>query len=131
MQLPPEALDGLSSTELAAIVNFVAPADGVGTVTPLPVLTGVVTGTVFEGDGVTVASSATVTYQSDSPFFNRRMTVTADALGAFEFRGLSSGQRPVPVEGFKLYALPREQLGDEPAGVWRIRGRRQPRPRAT
>ncbi len=104
VQLPPEALDGLSSTELAAIVNFVTPADGVGTVTPLPVLTGVVTGTVFEGDGVTLASNATVTYQSDSPFFNRRINVAANELGAFEVRGLASGQLPVPVDGFKLQA---------------------------
>lgn len=64
---------GLEQHRPAVIANFVAPADGVGTVTALPASTGVVTGTVFEGDGTTVVPNATVTFQSDSPFFNRRI----------------------------------------------------------
>ena len=44
IQLPPEALAGLSSDELAQIQNFHAPADGVSSVPPLAPLTGTITG---------------------------------------------------------------------------------------
>jgi hypothetical protein len=102
--LPPEALEGLNSTELAVIANFAAPADGVGTVTALPASTGVVTGTVFEGDGTTVVPNATVTFQSDSPFFNRRIRVPTNAAGGYSIQGATGSQLPVPVEGFRLQA---------------------------
>jgi len=63
VQLPPEALVGLSSDEIANIQNFAVPADGTS---PLDVLNppqlGSVNGTVLAGDGTTAIANANVTY---------------------------------------------------------------------
>jgi hypothetical protein len=70
-QLPPEAIQSLTKSELQAIVNFAVPQDGVGTVDPLPALTGSASGRVFEGDGRTGVARVSVTVQSAHPLFNR------------------------------------------------------------
>lgn len=102
--LPPEALDGLSAGEIAAIRNFVVPADGVGTVEPLPVLTGTVSGTVFEGDGTTPVQDATLNLVSSSPYFGRRREFTSTTGGAFSVTGLAGGALPIPVAPFTITA---------------------------
>ena len=57
-QLPPEALAGLSPAELAAIQNFVVPAGGVSTLTPLPSIGGAITGQVLADDNITIIPCA-------------------------------------------------------------------------
>ena len=49
VRLAPEALEGLTPDEIAAVVNFAVPADGHSAVASLPPLTGTITGRVFEG----------------------------------------------------------------------------------
>jgi protocatechuate 3,4-dioxygenase beta subunit len=71
VQLPPEALDGLTPAEAAAIVNFRVPLDNVSLVPALPSLTESLGGQVFEGDGVTTVNNVKVTVQSVHPLFNR------------------------------------------------------------
>jgi hypothetical protein len=70
-QLPPEAIQSLTQSELQAIVNFTVPQDGVGTVESLPVLTSSISGRVFEGDATTAVANVRVTVQSTHPLFNR------------------------------------------------------------
>ncbi|MFS2002526.1 carboxypeptidase regulatory-like domain-containing protein [Duganella sp. CT11-25] len=87
VQLPPEALDGLTAEEAAAIVNFTVPADGVGTVASLPPLTAGVSGRVVEGDGVTAVNNARVTLQSSHPLFNRVWGLQRDQSPYCEMSG--------------------------------------------
>ena len=53
VQLPPEAIQGLSPVEIATIRNFAVPVDGVSALDPLPAITGTVSGKAFEYDGTT------------------------------------------------------------------------------
>jgi hypothetical protein len=78
VQLPPEALDGLTADERAAIVNFALPADGVSSVPSLPPLTGRISGRAVEGDGVTAVNGVRVTIQSTHPLFNRLWGMQSD-----------------------------------------------------
>jgi len=88
-QLPPEAMAGLSAAERANIVNWVVPADGVGTVPPLPARTGVVTGRLLTGDGQTVLPSVPVKLTSpNEPMFAAKTATTA-ANGTFTFNGVT------------------------------------------
>ena len=106
VQLPPEALTGLSAEERAAIANFVVPEDGVGTVAPLQ-LDGRITGTVFGGDGVTPTQSAQVTLQSGHPLFQRKRTVNSGSDGSFVFDVASASDgllMVIPVHAFSLAA---------------------------
>ncbi len=63
VQLPPEALEGLSDDEKAQIINFDVPA--ASSLAPLPVIAGTITGEVDSIDG------AAVRLQSNSLFHNR------------------------------------------------------------
>ena len=84
--LPPEALAGLGSSDLAAFRNFVPPAGGQSTLSPLPPLDGSVSGKVMASDGVTIAPAGTpVSFASASPYFGRAYRTTTDATGAFSF----------------------------------------------
>lgn len=103
VQLPPEALNGLSATELSEIANFVVPANGVSTVVPLPSVAGSLTGRVLEGDGTTPVPGAVVTFRSTDPVLARIRRATADALGNFSFAG--GVGHPVPVTGYSLSAV--------------------------
>ncbi len=84
VQLPPEAIAGLSAEEASQIVNFAVPAD---LSSSLPAVqkpdAGTVTGRVFEYDGSTAIPSATVTFASDNVLFGNRVTVNANASGMF------------------------------------------------
>jgi hypothetical protein len=86
VQLPPEALDGLSASDIASIVNFNVPATGVSTVAPLPALTGSVSGKVFNGDGVTPVSinyGSFMQLRSTVPEFGRVYGVPSDSGGNY------------------------------------------------
>ena len=50
LQLPPEALAGLSTEELAQVENFAMPSDGVSPLAPLAPLTGAIDGRVLASD---------------------------------------------------------------------------------
>lgn len=85
VQLPPEALAGLSSEEIGWIRNFAVPPDGVSAVPPLPPANGRVKGYVLAHDGVTSVPGARVELRSRSPYLNRVLDATTDAAGAFAF----------------------------------------------
>jgi hypothetical protein len=107
-QLPPEALAGMSAEEVAAVRNWVMPADGVSTVPPLPALDGTVTGRVFEANGVTPVPFATVRVRSTHPLFGETYQVGADGNGRFSiatrFRSDSFSNVVIPVAGFVVEA---------------------------
>lgn len=102
VQLPPEALEGLSASEIAAIANFAVPATGTSLVAPLPPITGTVTGQVLEGDAQTGVGNAWVRFRSTVPVHPRQLEVPADASGNFTITGVPG--TPVPVADFTLDA---------------------------
>jgi hypothetical protein len=106
VQLPPEALNGLSSQEQALVVNFAMPANGVSAMAPLPPLTGTITGVFkgFDGQTSTLYATRRVTLRSDSPYFARTYNSSADSTtGAFTFSyNQSNGYYLVPQTGFTL-----------------------------
>jgi hypothetical protein len=119
-QLPPEALTGLSSAELAAIQNFVAPADGVSTLSPLPGITGTITGRVLADDSVTPIPGASVQFQSNNAFYGRTYFTNADATGNFSFAstlGTNGNTLAVPFDAFTLLATNRQTGLISPATV--------------
>jgi Carboxypeptidase regulatory-like domain len=106
VQAPPEALSGLSLSEIQAIQNFVVPQDGIGTVAPLPPLTGVVTGHVYDIDGVTPLVNSQVTFTSGIPLFAPQ-TVNTNASGMFTFAGVinaTGSSKAIPADAFTLQA---------------------------
>ncbi|MBD0324184.1 MAG: carboxypeptidase regulatory-like domain-containing protein, partial [Aldersonia sp.] len=85
VQLPPEALAGLSADERAWIRNFAVPENGQSEVNPLPPVTGSVTGKLLAGDGTTVVTGSTTVYlRSNSVFYPRRYSVSP-STGTFTF----------------------------------------------
>ena len=84
VQLPPEAIAGLSADERAQILNFAVPADGTSAVPALPELDGTVAGTVFEGDAIATLSSGTVTFNSNSAIFGRTLTTGIGTDGTYQ-----------------------------------------------
>lgn len=106
VRLAPEALEGMTPDEIAAVVNFAVPADGHSVLASLPALTGVVNGRVFEADGSTPAPFTQVSFKSDNVLFGRTYRVSADAIGAFALAAASDDgfSRPIPLEGFALVA---------------------------
>ena len=104
-QVPPEALDGMNAEEVASVVNFALPADGLSAVPALPAITGIVTGRAFAGDGVTPMPYATMRFRSGNPLFQREQSTQADAAGAYMFRGrfVENGQSvTVPIDAYSL-----------------------------
>ncbi|MFZ4856964.1 MAG: carboxypeptidase regulatory-like domain-containing protein [Desulfuromonadaceae bacterium] len=92
VQLPPEALTGLSSQELAIIANFSIPANGTSTLAPLPAANGTVTGTLKAYDGQSISGAGNEIYlQSSSPYFTRKYRTTTDNNGLFTFTANPSG----------------------------------------
>ncbi len=109
VQLPPEALAGLSASELDAIRNFAMPPGGNSVVAALPPVTATISGTVFEGDGVTPVRSTiqAVRFASASPFYDPDLRVNSDASGHFTISGSLSengNSMLVPADGFTLVA---------------------------
>jgi hypothetical protein len=108
VQLPPEALSGLSGDELAAIANFAAPADGSSALDSLPPLTGEITGQVLASDGLTPAPAGTpVTIVSDQAIFAKSFQTTTDGSGIFRFSSDLLSATPtlgIPLAGFTLTA---------------------------
>lgn len=119
-QLPPEALSGLTSEELAAIANFTLAADGSSQLASLPQLSGEITGQVLASDGLTPAPAGTpVTLVSDQPIFARSFTTSTDGSGIFRFSSNLLSSYPsigIPLTGFTLSArVTRGVAFDSPA----------------
>ncbi|MEQ1868391.1 MAG: Ig-like domain-containing protein [Vicinamibacterales bacterium] len=88
VQLPPEALTGLSAADAEAIVNFAVPVDLSSNQTAF----GTISGQVRLGDGVTPAAGAVVTVTgSTTPIFKPSVTVTAGADGQYSISTLAVG----------------------------------------
>lgn len=107
VQLPPEALAGLSAAEVAQIRNFNVPANGVSALVSLPPLVGTVRGRALAADGVLAVPNANVRLRSASPFFGRTHSRTTDGGGNFSFIGGlndSGSSIAISVEGFTLVA---------------------------
>lgn len=110
VQLPPEAIAGLSATDLPTIANFVMPSNGVSTVSPLESLNGQVVGQVVASDGVSPIPGAVVTFQSNDPLFGLfggLLTAFADQNGNYSFAAKFDGltaPTAVPVTGFVVQA---------------------------
>ena len=105
--LPPEALVGLSAFEIGIIRNFAVPADGNSAVPPLPSVTGTISGTVFEGDGVTPVRSTVqgVRFNTLSALYDVEQRVNTDAQGRFTIAASlndNGNTLLVPVEPFTL-----------------------------
>ena len=109
VQLPPEALEGLTAQERSIIRNFNVPAEGSGTVAPLPPMTaGTISGTVYAGDGRIPMPNTVVTLKSKSPLYQRTFRISPGTDGQFSF-GINdfSGnttQRAIPIDRFGLVA---------------------------
>jgi hypothetical protein len=103
VQLPPEALVGLNSSDLSTVMNFQVPAGGVSALSALPTITNQVTGTVFASDGATPVPNAPVYFTSADPIYARFYEVTAANDGTFNFQGTLGGT-PVPYANFTLNA---------------------------
>jgi len=106
VQLPPEALAGLSSDEIAEIQNFAVPA---GAVSGLPafVLNGNVSGQVLAGDGTTPETRASVTLTSNNLIYSLPHSVLVDTAGHFSFAATLNtfgSSLIIPVGPFNLYA---------------------------
>jgi 5-hydroxyisourate hydrolase-like protein (transthyretin family) len=104
VQLPPEALAGLSPSELLAIRNFVVPADGLSALAPAPRVDGRITGRVLEADGTTVVPNAPVRFVSNNLLFARQINLSANASGVFTVTASLANRQPVAIDGFTLVA---------------------------
>ena len=108
-QLPPEALEGLTSEERAIIKNFKVPADGVSLLTTLPsVENSKISGTVYAGDGSTVIPNVQIKIQSQHPLYGRVFNTTADALGKYSLSSpstLGQGTATLVQDNFKASAV--------------------------
>jgi hypothetical protein len=107
VQLPPEALANLRQDEIAIVQNIAVPAGGTSGVAGLPSLAGLVTGQVFEGDGVTPVPHVSGTFTSALPYFPRSIDFSADAAGLFRIESRIDGTSnavAVPVSAFRLAA---------------------------
>ena len=107
VQLPPEALAGLTTEELAEIENFAMPGDGVSALRPLPPLTGTIAGRALASDAVTPAPGVVVRFQSANILFGRTYSTTIAADGSFSFASAASESGralAIPVDAFTLRA---------------------------
>ncbi len=115
-QLPPEAIQGLNTVEIAAIRNFAVPADGLSTLDPLPSIGGTVRGKVYEFDGTTpvprywngTSQAGTVRFRSSELLFGRvQIFAMTNTLGDYSFvssAAASSSVVTVPLAPFTLRA---------------------------
>jgi Bacterial TSP3 repeat/Carboxypeptidase regulatory-like domain/Bacterial Ig-like domain (group 2) len=103
VQLPPEALAGLTEIDRSAISNFVVPAGGTSTLAALPALTNQVSGVVYAWDGTTLMPFSSVFVQSTDPIFARTYTRQVGVDAAYSFQGVAGGISLTP-ENFNVYA---------------------------
>ncbi|MDJ1138800.1 carboxypeptidase regulatory-like domain-containing protein [Marinicella marina] len=106
IQLPPEALTGLTFSDANEVQNFDIPIDLISTLPDLPALNAQITGQVFEGDGITPVEFVSVSVRHDNLLYPNVFddfevdTLETGVDGRFSIQGfLSSDQfsRPIPV----------------------------------
>src|SRR6478672_6845938 len=125
--LPPEALAGLTTSELAAVQNFVVPPAGISTLAPLPAITGNINGHVLADDNVTPITSANVNFKSNNVFYGRTYSTFVDHTGKFGFASAinnSGSTLAIPIDAFTLIATDNQTglispatIGNFPAGL--------------
>lgn len=125
-QLPPEALIGLTADELNSVQNFAVPAGSTSTLTPLPSISGSISGRVLADDATTPIPGAIVTFQSSNVFYGRTYSFTADGNGAFSIDPVLADfgrSIAVPMDGYTLQAFDQvtglqspSTIGSFPAG---------------
>ena len=103
VQLPPEALTGISSSDLATIANFAVPSNGTSTLAALPSITNQIGGTVYAYDNITPVPGASVHIQSTDPIYARTYIAGANASGVFNLQGALGGNA-IPAENFSVTA---------------------------
>ena len=116
VQLPPEAIGGMTAAEIAEIANFVVPPDGSSTLAPLPATPGTVTGQLLTGDNVTGIPNTTVVLLSTfNPIVGSAFAVTS-ATGAYTFSNV--GIAPFTLSGLNILTgtVPAGTPGDFPSG---------------
>ncbi|RLB69921.1 MAG: hypothetical protein DRH04_04420, partial [Deltaproteobacteria bacterium] len=86
VQLPPEALQGLSLSEIETIQNFAVPEGGTSELDVLPPMNAQVSGQVLASDETTIGyPGCTVSLKSSHPLFGRTYQVSTNTSGNFEF----------------------------------------------
>jgi hypothetical protein len=107
MQLPPEALAGMSPDEITEIRNFAVPSNGVSALSALPAVNGTVAGQVLAGDNATPVQNALVRFRSNNIFYGRTRFASSDGSGNFSFAPTFDdfgGTVAVPIDSFTLQA---------------------------
>ena len=98
VQLPPEALTGLTSQDLASVINFVIPTGGVSTLAPITLPgTGTISGYVYASDHTTVVPNASVYALSANLYYGYGAGTKADASGLYSIS-------PFLLDNFKVFA---------------------------
>jgi hypothetical protein len=108
VQLPPEALSGLTAEEGRSVQNFAVPEGGASPLAALPPVNGSVGGRVLAGDGATPVPGTSVTFRSQNTLYARAHTVVSGADGTFSLAtALDRGENSVaiPAGAFTLNAL--------------------------
>jgi len=105
IQLPPEAISGLTSEEMSRILNFDMPLGGVSTVAELANMQGRIEGGVYEFDDLTPVPNANISFRSSVPYFQRIINVQANDSGQFSLIskiGNDGTTTLIPETGFEL-----------------------------
>lgn len=113
VELPPEALVGLTLEEMARIKNFAVPSNGISNLAALPNVLSNISGRVFEFDEVTNIGDAKVEFQSQSPFYKRILNVQSDNNGDFSLSSKNSRYgrtKIIPEMGFNIVATHPQSL---------------------
>jgi hypothetical protein len=89
-QLPPEILADLTASDIASIINFNLPVDGVSALESLPSLLGSINGAVLEANESVAVPRTHVTVQSVHPLFSRIWGRQSDSNGSCNFPGTTT-----------------------------------------
>ena len=101
VQLPPEALAGLTPDEARAVLNFEVPDDLASGVPPLPANDGIVETLSFSGDRTTSFRPARIEFRSRSPLYGQPLQSYANPLVA-TLTGNPANGIVVPREPFEV-----------------------------
>jgi len=115
VQLPSEALAGISPTELSEIQNF--SATSTSSAAALPALNANVTGQVLASDSLTPIPGATVTFQSTLPYYQRLQSTNSDSNGNYAFysvTGATGSNLIIPSAPFTVQATVPSTLVQSP-----------------
>ena len=118
VQLPSEALTGISSDELAEIQNFAATTPS--TAPALPPVNANAAGVVYASDNLTPIPGATVTFQSSLPYYGHIQTTTADSGGNYIFSTVnnsSGGNIIIPAAPFTVQATVQQTQVQSPSVI--------------